>query len=418
MNILILGSGGREHALAWKMSQSKLLKNLYTAPGNSGTSLLGQNVDLVINDFEGIHQFCMEKDIQMIVVGPEAPLVEGCRDYFVGTGIYVVGPDMMGAMLEGSKSFSKQFMLEFGIPTAAYLEVDRCNIDDGLAYISKMDLPIVLKADGLAAGKGVLIIHNHEEANSELRKMLNGKFGKASEKIVIESFLDGVEFSMFVLTNTEQYVLMPIAKDYKRIGEGDTGLNTGGMGAVSPVPFVDELMITKVKQRIVEPTLAGLRKRKISYHGFIFIGLIKVDDEPYVIEYNCRLGDPETEVILPRLENDLVDLFVKMRDGRLDEVTVEEKDKFASTIVLVSGGYPGHYEKNIPIEILETSASILFHAGMKQVGQSIVTSGGRVCAITSLGSSIEDCIQASQKSAEKIKYIGKYYRRDIGLDLI
>ena len=420
MNILILGNGGREHAFAWKLKQSPGCSNLYIAPGNAGTAQLGQNIDIDILDFEKVEEIVEQKNIDLLLVGPEAPLVEGITDYFnrKKPQLRVIGPSKKGAQLEGSKSFAKEFMAEFGIPTAAYFEVTQDNLDAGLAHIRNSKGPYVLKADGLAAGKGVLIIADPNEAQDELKKMIGGRFGKASEKVVIEAFLDGIEFSVFVLTDGTYYALLPIAKDYKRIGEGDTGPNTGGMGAVSPVPFVTKEMISKVRQKIIMPTLSGLVQRNIPYVGFIFLGLIKIGDEPYVIEYNCRMGDPETEVVLPRLENDLVELFEALFNKELYNISIKKDDRFATTMVMVSEGYPDSYPKGRLISGLDgINDSLVFHSGTKSKNSEVVTNGGRVLAITSFGEDIEKAVAISKANADKINFDGKYYRKDIGFDL-
>ena len=422
MNILLLGSGGRAHTFAWKIAQSPLCSKLFIAPGNAGTDSLGINTDLNVLDFKSIASFSVKESIAMILVGPEAPLVEGIADYFSNdpelNHIQIVGPNAKAAQLEGSKAFSKVFMEKYNIPTAAYQEFNASHSAEGKAYIDQSNTPIVLKADGLAAGKGVLILEDKEEAKKELDNMLNGKFGDAGSTVVIEAFLDGIEFSVFVLTNGKDYVILPEAKDYKRIGEGDTGLNTGGMGAVSPVPFVDEKLMDKVKTRIIEPTIEGLVKDDIHYEGFIFFGLIKVGEDPMVIEYNCRMGDPETEVVIPRLKNDLVELFKAMKDNTLAKQNIEFDNRSAATIMLVSGGYPEAYAKGKPMHGLNIKTeSILFHAGTKKSGNDIVTNGGRVLAITSLAESKESALQQSKSIAEEISFEGKYFRTDIGFDL-
>ncbi len=422
MNILLLGNGGREHALAWKIIQSPLCNRLLIAPGNSGTASCGENVPIKPTDFDALKQLALEENIGMVVVGPEDPLVQGVWDFFRRDEqlqhVTVVGPSREGARLEGSKAFAKVFMQEFGIPTAAYREFGTGQLEEGLAYIAAHTLPVVLKADGLAAGKGVLICTEREEAQREFRAMLSGKFGAASERVVVEEFLSGTEFSVFVLTDGESYALLPEAKDYKRIGEGDTGLNTGGMGAVSPVPFADAAMMSKVKTRIIEPTVQGIRERGISYQGFIFFGLISVGGEPYVIEYNCRLGDPETEVVLPRMENDIVQLFTAMAGGKLHEVDIRTDARAAATIVLVSGGYPEAYEKGKPVSGLEqVEGSMVFHAGMKALEGRLVTDGGRVMAVTSFGADMNEALSRSGTNAARINFEGKYFRRDIGRDL-
>jgi phosphoribosylamine---glycine ligase len=422
MHILLLGSGGREHTIAWKIAQSKLCTQLFIAPGNAGTSDYGQNIDLNPLDFEAIKTFCLQKSIEMVVVGPEEPLVRGIWDFFKNDAalspIAVIGPSAAGAMMEGSKAWSKKFMQRHKIPTAAYREFDGTQLESALKYLSNHTLPIVLKADGLAAGKGVIICQNHEEAATEMREMLGGKFGEASAKVVVEQFLDGIEFSVFALTDGKNYKILPEAKDYKRIGEGDTGLNTGGMGAVSPVPFVDAELWAKVEERIIKPTIKGIRKEKINYHGFVFFGLIRVNNEPFVIEYNCRLGDPETEVVLPRLNNDLVQLFQATTSGKLSRIKIRSDKKVATTVFLVSGGYPGDYAKGKIINGLEKVTSCMaFHAGTKKVGENIVTNGGRVIALTGMGKDIASALKKSNRAAKVIKFEGKNYRKDIGLDL-
>jgi phosphoribosylamine--glycine ligase len=422
MNILLLGSGGREHALAWKMTQSPLCQELFIAPGNAGTSRHGKNVALNPLDFPAVKQFCLDNTIKMVVVGPEAPLVEGVYDFFKNDAdldkIAVIGPSKEGAQLEGSKAFGKEFMAEMNIPTAAYREFTGENVQEGLTYIATQTPPIVLKADGLAAGKGVLILPTIEEAQKEFKEMLSGKFGTASSKVVIEAFLNGIEFSVFVLTDGKDYKVFPIAKDYKRIGEGDTGLNTGGMGAISPVSFVDDVLMEKVEKRIIQPTIATIKKRGFAYEGFVFIGLIVVNNEPYVIEYNCRLGDPETEVVLPRLKSDLVELFQATANGTLSEKTIEIDERAATTVMLVSGGYPEAYAKGKVMSGLEKAeGSLLFHAGTKADNGKILTNGGRVLAITSYGDNFKNALAISNKNAEVIDFEGKNYRKDIGFDL-
>jgi len=418
MNILLLGSGGREHAFAWKLEQSQIAYKLYIAPGNSGTQLHGQNVDLKVDDFAGIKTFVIDHSIDMIIVGPEVPLVQGIVNYFEEMEVFVLGPDQQSAMLEGSKEYAKKFMQEFNIPTAAYRSFTKDTLEDGLKYLDEADTPIVLKADGLAAGKGVLILDTIEKAKSELTDMLAGKFGDASTTVVIEEFLSGIEFSMFAVTDGITYKLLPTAKDYKRIGEGDTGLNTGGMGAISPVSFVDEALFDKVEKKVIVPTIEGIRKRGLNYTGFVFIGLIAVDGEPYVIEYNCRMGDPETEVVLPRLKTDLLEICLAVRDGYLQDIQIEVDDRYATTVMLVSGGYPGSYEKGKSITgVHDIKNSIVFHAGASMNNQEILTNGGRVMAITSYGRSKEEALQRSMANAEKIQFEGKYFRTDIGFDL-
>lgn len=420
-NMLILGNGGREHAFAWKLKQSKKCGQIYICPGNGGTELFGINVNLAPTDFEGIKSFVINHDISMVVVGPEQPLVDGIVDFFDQPDlahVNIIGPSKQGAQLEGSKAFAKQFMQRHHIPTAKYFEVDQNNLQDGIQFLHTLNSPYVLKADGLAAGKGVLIIKDIVEAESELENMLSGKFGTASHKVVIEEFLDGIEFSVFVVTDGKEYLILPEAKDYKRIGVGDSGLNTGGMGAVSPVPFVDSELMKKVEEQIIKPTVKGLEKDQLNYKGFVFIGLIKVNNEPFVIEYNCRMGDPETEVVLPRLQNDLLDIFEKLMQGRLNEITIETNPNFATTIMLVSGGYPGDYGKHKVITFpSQESDSIIFHAGTIKKEQEILTNGGRVLAITSMDKDMKSALQKSLVLAQKIDFEEKYYRNDIGFDL-
>ncbi|HWY38300.1 MAG TPA: phosphoribosylamine--glycine ligase [Bacteroidia bacterium] len=424
MNVLILGSGGREHAFAYKISQSKKLENLYIAPGNAGTALCGTNVNIAATDFESIKSFVWEKGIDMVVVGPEDPLVKGIYDFFKGDEVLkdvaIIGPSKAGAQLEGSKDFSKEFMLRHKIPTARYQTFTKDTLQEGLKFLETLSPPYVLKADGLAAGKGVVIPDTLEEAKKELNEMLaHAKFGNASAKVVIEEFLKGIELSVFVLTDGKNYKILPAAKDYKRIGEGDTGLNTGGMGAVSPVPFADEAFIKKVEERVAIPTLKGLQEENIVYKGFIFIGLMNCGGEPQVIEYNCRMGDPETEVVLPRIKTDLLELFDAVDNEKLNEIQLEVDERIATTVMLVSGGYPEDYEKNKIISGLDkTSGSIVFHAGTKNEHGNVLTSGGRVIAVTSFGNSIEEAVSQSFKNAEIISYDKKYYRRDIGKDLM
>ncbi len=422
MNILILGGGGREHAFAWKLSKSSKCGALYIAPGNAGTRLHGENVNLNPLDFNEVGRFCLEKKIGMLIVGPEAPLVAGITDYFRSSEdlseVMVIGPSKAGALLEGSKAFAKAFMQEFNIPTAGYGEFTKDNKEEGIEFIKKQTPPIVLKADGLAGGKGVLIIEDKQEAIQSFDDMLNGKFGEASEKIVIEDFLDGIEYSMFVMTDGKNYQVLPIAKDYKRIGEGDTGLNTGGMGAVSPVPFVDKALFDKTIEKIVKPTVKGLGERGLDYIGFVFIGLIKVGNEPMVIEYNCRMGDPETEAVFLRVENDLLENLIDLAQGNIQNSKVVISEKAASTVILVSGGYPEKYEKGKIIHgIDQTSGSIIFHSGTRLEGDSILTNGGRVIAISSIADSKEEALALSKRNAEIIDFEGKYYRKDIGFDL-
>ena len=424
MNVLILGSGGREHAFAWKISQSKLLENLYIAPGNAGTLHCGTNIPIQVNDFEAIKNLVWEKSIDLVLVGPEDPLVNGIHDFFlqdeVLKDIPVIGPKKDGAQLEGSKDFSKRFMQKYNVPTARYQSFTKKNVEDGKKFLETLPSPFVLKADGLAAGKGVLIIKDIKEAQRELENMLvNSKFGAASETVVIEEFLKGIELSVFVLTDGKSYKILPAAKDYKRIGEGDTGLNTGGMGAVSPVPFADEAFIKKVEEKIVKPTIEGLLKENIDYRGFIFIGLMNCDGEPSVIEYNCRMGDPETEVVIPRINSDLLDLLEGVATQTLDKKTFEVTEQIATTVVMVSGGYPEDYEKNKLVNGLENiKDSYVFHSGTTADGEKVLTSGGRVFAVTSFGSSITQAVSKSFATAEKINYEKKYYRKDIGRDLM
>ncbi len=422
MNILIIGGGGREHAMAWKMAQSPLLEKLFIAPGNAGTAEVGTNVPVAVDDFEGIKELVLSEKIELVVVGPEVPLVAGVVDFFNEDPdlkeVPVIGPDKKGAQLEGSKDFAKMFMHENNIPTGVFRTFIDYTIPEGRKYLASLEPPYVLKADGLAAGKGVLIIDNLEEAQQELENMVQGKFGKASSKVVVEEFLPGIELSVFVLTDGEGYVILPEAKDYKRIGEGDTGLNTGGMGAVSPVPFADQAFMKKVEDRIVKPTIKGLKAEWIDYKGFIFIGLMNRDGDPYVIEYNVRLGDPESEVMLPRLKTDFVELLKATAEKRLSDIEVEFDDRTVTTVMLVSGGYPGNYEKGKEITGLDkVDGSVVFHAGTKPEGDRTLTSGGRVIAVSSYGGTIKEALEKSYENAEMIDFEGKYYRRDIGFDL-
>lgn len=422
INVLLLGSGGREHAFAWKLAQSKRLTKLFIAPGNAGTAECGINVDIGINNFGAIKQFVLLNNINLVVVGPEEPLVKGIYDFFKGDddicNVPVIGPSALGAKLEGSKDFAKRFMIKHGIPTAAYNTFDKTNIEDGYAFLESLKAPYVLKADGLAAGKGVLILDSLEQAKTELAAILEGRFGNAGNMVVIEEFLSGVECSVFVATDGENYKILPVAKDYKRIGEGDTGPNTGGMGAVTPVPFADEAFMNLVTQTIVEPTIKGLIADKIDYKGFIFIGLMNVDGKPYVIEYNVRMGDPETEVVIPMIKSDIMDMFEAIAYGSLDTHQLQIKSGYATTVVCVSGGYPNEYTKGHKITGLENAGdSIIFHAGTNSKAGKTLTAGGRVLAITSFGKSIKEAVNRSFNVIEKIDYKDKYYRRDIGKDI-
>ncbi|HET7898703.1 MAG TPA: phosphoribosylamine--glycine ligase [Flavisolibacter sp.] len=422
MNILLLGSGGREHAFAWKLSQSKHCSKLYIAPGNTGTAQCGINMPFAVTDFDAIKNCCVDEDISMVVIGPEEPLVKGLVDFLNKTfdsKVLVIGPSREAAQLEGSKAYAKAFMQRHGIPTAAYKEFTSENFDEGISYLQQHSLPIVLKADGLAAGKGVIIAQTREEAIREFTAMIReAKFGEASQRVVVEEFLSGIELSVFVLTDGKDYLLLPEAKDYKRIGEGDTGLNTGGMGAVSPVPFADEAFMQKVITNVVEPTIKGLEKDALDYKGFVFFGLIKVGDEPKVIEYNCRMGDPETEVVIPRIKNDLVELLEATAKGNLSHQSIEKDPRYATTIVAVSGGYPEDFKKGFAITGLEktTADGLVFHAGTKAADGKIVTSGGRVLCATALDESLQGAIAKSKKQLEQIQYEGMYYRKDIGYE--
>lgn len=425
MHILIIGSGGREHALSWKIRQSQKCENLFILPGNAGTSAIGRNVDIAIDDFERIGEFVLENDIAMMVIGPEAPLVKGIADYFKATQelshIRIIGPGKNGAQLEGSKDFAKDFMQKYGIPTAGFKTFTKASLDEGLRYLEDLSLPIVLKADGLAAGKGVIIAQSREEASGVLTEMLvEKKFGEASAKVVIEAFLSGIELSVFVLTDGEDYVILPEAKDYKRIGDNDSGPNTGGMGAVSPVPFANHEFMGKVEKRIIQPTIAGLKKDGVDYCGFIFIGLMNVEGDPYVIEYNVRMGDPETQAVLPRIENDLVDLLEAAADKKLKNQNIKINPKTATTVVLVSGGYPGAYEKGFPITgadgIQETT---VFHAGTRSGKENqVLTHGGRVLAITGMGETVQESLEKTYRDVNKISWEKVNFRKDIGQDIL
>ncbi len=435
MNILILGSGGREHAFAWKIKHSNLCSNLFIAPGNAGTMQSGENINVSVNDFEALKDLCIKKNIEMVVVGPEEPLVKGIYDYFGNDKelkkIMVIGPSQQAAQLEGSKSFGKAFMQRHNIPTASYKEFDMNNYADGLDYIKNHELPIVLKADGLAAGKGVLICQNHVEALSEYELMIQeAKFGEAGKKVVVEEFLSGIELSVFVLTDGKNYSLLPEAKDYKRVGESDTGLNTGGMGAISPVPFASDPFMQKVITKIIKPTITGLQKENLDYKGFIFFGLIKVNDEPVVIEYNCRMGDPETEVVLLRLKNDLVELFMATSKQRLNEENILIDPRYAATIMAVSGGYPGEYQKGKIIDFgyLENPEAkkhidadggvMVFHAATKNIYGQTVTDGGRVLAVSALSDTLTEAVELSKEILSQIYFDEMYYRKDIGYEFI
>ena len=424
MNILLIGSGGREHTLAWKLNQSQLCTSLFIAPGNAGTALCGTNLPIAVSDFDAMATACFANAIDIMLVGPEEPLVKGIYDYFKNKkgfeNLKVIGPSKEAAQLEGSKAYAKAFMKRHNIPTAAYGEFTADKYLEGVEYIKAQSLPIVLKADGLAAGKGVLICQSYLEATAEFELMLlRSKFGEAGKKVVIEEFLKGIELSIFVLTDGENYVLLPEAKDYKRVGEADAGLNTGGMGAVSPLPFVTADFLQKVKEKIIEPTIAGFKKDKLDYKGFVFLGLMNDNGEPNVIEYNCRLGDPETEVVIPRIKNDLVEILIATADQRLNEIKIETDDRATATVVAVSGGYPGDYKKGKIINGLEDTlleGTIIFHSGTIKEGNEIVTNGGRVLAVTSFGENITEAVEQSNYMLEQLDFEGMYYRTDIGYE--
>ena len=423
MNVLVLGSGGREHTFAWKIAKSPICNRLFVAPGNSGTATIAKNLEIGVNDFQSIKKAVLKYDIRMVIVGPEDPLVRGIHDFFLNdpdlNNIAVIGPQKAAAQLEGSKEFAKEFLVRHQIPTAAYQSFTAHEIEKGYAFLETLSPPYVLKADGLAAGKGVLIVKDLIAAKTELKQMLLGsKFGAASAKVVIEEFLNGIELSCFVLTDGENYKILPTAKDYKRIGEGDTGLNTGGMGAISPVPFANEALMAKIESRIVAPTIEGLKTDKLPYKGFVFIGLIVVNNEPLVIEYNVRMGDPETEAVLPRLNTDLMEIFVAIKEQALNRIDIEVNPKTAATVVLVSGGYPGSYEKGHPIKGLESvENALVFHAGARNDGDKVVTSGGRVMAVTAFGNDYKAALSKSYQAISNINFQGMNYRKDLGFDL-
>ena len=422
MNILILGSGGREHALTWKLAQSKKVKGIFIGPGNAGTSDLGTNLKLDPGDFQEVKKAVLENEIDIVIVGPEAPLVEGIHDFFLNDSalknIPLIGPDKSAARLEGSKDFAKAFLTRHKIPTAAYRSFDKSSLKGAPGFLKTLNPPYVIKADGLAAGKGVLIFDDIHEAEKEVEDILSGKFGAAGQKVVVEQFLKGIELSVFIITDGISYKLLPEAKDYKRIGEGDTGLNTGGMGAVSPVPFADHIFMEKVKSRIIDPTMKGLSDDGIVYKGFIFFGLINVEGNPYVIEYNARLGDPESEVIIPRIKSDLFELIEGVANGNLAERVIETDGRFVTTVMLVSGGYPGDYVKGKPIQGLDlTKESVVFHAGTKKAEDKVITSGGRVLAVSSWGTTMKEALEISYRNAGLLSFDGIYYRTDIGFDL-
>lgn len=422
MNILIVGSGGREHAMAWKIKQSPKLRQLFIAPGNAGTSLLGTNLNVGMSDFEGLKKTVLDNQINLVLVGPEVPLCEGLHDFFSSDeqlkAIRFVGPYQYGAQLEGSKDFAKEFMMRHQIPTAKYRAVTSENLNEGLAFLKTMQSPYVLKADGLAAGKGVLIINDLQEAENSLKEMLDGQFGAASSKVVVEEFLSGIECSVFAITDGKDYRILPVAKDYKRIGEGDTGLNTGGMGSISPVSFADEVFMKKVEDRIIRPTVLGLQKDRISYNGFIFFGLISCNNEPMVIEYNVRMGDPETEAVMLRIKSDFVDLLIGAADGTLAETSIEIDSRSAVAVMMVSGGYPGNYEKGKVISGLEkVESSFVFHAGTIGKEGKVCTDGGRVLAVSSYGQNMNEALEISYRNAQLIDFEGMYFRKDLGFDL-